>query len=519
MSPARSPQPFGASFPIRGRPGEISALIVDLLAELREAGWTMLDEKRGHSPLRVTRLNSGAQWLTLALISPTPHRLAHAAEYELSISGLVGDRDGLHDLVAALPFTQLELDQLAHDMPLTASVAQRAASWMPDLELTERPLAGFGGIFTIHHQTDFLLLLEKALELGIERDFVTVIDKEYRYRNSRRVDAHIRRRLKIPVYRYSEINEGLSDHIRRVNDARLASGATSWMKTIIVDDGGYVLPRLHDSFEPFLNLFSGAVEQTRSGIWRLQPYADKQRVPIFSVAESDLKSTVEAHGVAQAALTCLRGLMPHEKFDGRRAVVVGYGTIGAALADLLRRQRIDVYVSDAEDAQLVAAREFGFQVSDDLPELIRQVKPRYLFACAKPGAVGRTALEAIEKDCVLASLTSRDVAIDKEALAVIASAKSMGTVGTLYTRGDPPSNMLLLADGFPLNFHFSESMPNQQSDLVMASLLAGAITLACTTPAWPPGNEPDRANSVLNGGLLLHDFLSLEPDLEMAGPT
>jgi len=514
MSPGRNPQPFGTSIAIRGRPAEVTELVVELLDRLRGLGWEVEGDKRGRSPLRATRLTSGEQWLAVTVASPTPHRLSHAAEYELSVSGVVRDRADLHDLVAALPFTQLELDVLAHDMPLTASVAERAPSWMPGLKLQGRPLAGLGAIFTIHHQTDFVLLLEKALELGVEREMVTVIDKEYRYRHSRRVDAHIRRRLEVPVYRYSEIKKGLSDHIRRVDEARVASGASSWTKTIIVDDGGYVLPLLQESFEPFLNFFLGAVEQTRSGIWKLQPYAEDHRVPIFSVAESDLKATVEAHGVAQAALTCLRGLMPHEKFDGRRAVVVGYGTIGAALADLLRRQRIDVYVADSEDSRLVAAREFGFQVSENLADLIRQVKPRYLFSCAKPGAVGRTELEAIEKDCVLASLTSRDAAFDKEALAAIAKARKLGTVGTLYTDGASASNILLLANGFPLNFHFSESMPNQQSDLVMASLLAGAITLARTTPSWPPGNEPDRANSALNEGSLLHDFLRLEPRLD-----
>jgi hypothetical protein len=56
-------------------------------------------------------------------------------------------------------------------------------------------------------------------------------------------------------------------------------------------------------------------------------------------------------------------------------------------------------------------------------------------------------------------------------------------------------------------------MPNQQSDLVMASLLAGAITLANADPPWPPGNDAQRANDVLNEGTLLHDFLTHEPGI------
>ena len=511
MSRARNPQPFSATFEVRGRPSEVSQLVNELLGRLKTSGWRLERSQRGRSPLRMVRLSAGEQWLVVAVAGPRPHRLSWPHEYELSVSGVARDRSALHDLVAALPFTPLELEVLAHDMPLTASVSARAPDWIPSVEVGEQPLAGYGAVFTIHHQTDFVLLLEQALELGLDRHLVTVIDKEYRYRFSRRVDAHLRDRLVVPVYRYSEIDHGLSEHIRRVEAARARSGATTWTPTIVVDDGGYILPRLIESFEPFLSLFTGVVEQTKSGIWKLRPFAHDLRVPLFSVAESELKATVEAHGVAQAALTSLRQLLPHEKFDGRRAVVVGYGVIGQALAERLRRINIDVHIADTSASMLVTARERGFQVSDALPNLVEDVQPRYIFSCAEPGAVGAEVLRRIRNDCALVSLTSRDVAFDKEALAVMARAQPFGTVGTLYHKEDPPCTLLLIADGFPVNFHFAESMPNQQSDLVMASLLVGAITLAQANPSWPPGNDPARANSILNEGTLLHDFLALEP--------
>jgi hypothetical protein len=512
--PRRRPQPVAASIVVSGRPAEVTELANELMARLNLEGWNVEDESRGKSPRRAARLLAGEQWLAVAVGAPSPHCLTLGSSYEISASGVAFDCGRLHDLFAEIPFTKLELERLAHDMPLTASVGERAATWVPSLKLGERPLDGLGGIFTIHHQTDFVLLLEKALELGVRRDLITVIDKEYRYQHSRRVDAHIRQRLRIPVYRYSKLDDGLSDHFRRVVAAGDDPRTGTWTKTIIVDDGGYVLPRLHESYEPFLSFLLGAVEQTRSGIWKLEPFAGNAKVPIFSVAESELKATVEAHGVAQAAVACLRRALPHEKLDGRRAVVVGYGTIGAALADLLRRQRVDVSVVDSNPSPLVAAREFGFNVGDDLADLIPRVAPRYIFACGGPDPIGADALAAIKSDCVLTSLTSRDVAFDKAALDKIAPGRKVGTVGTVYSR-DPGCNLLLLADGFPINFHFSESMPNQQSDLVMASLLAGALTLAKAAIPWGPGNDPARANAALNEGALLHDFLTAEPSLTM----
>jgi S-adenosylhomocysteine hydrolase len=513
MTDERQPQPFAAVTVLRGRPKEVALLIDELAADLRAAGWSEVETYGGRPPLRVSRFAAGEQSLVLTAAQPAPSRLNRPSEYQLCATGLARDHAQLHDLVAALPFTLLELELYAHDMPLTASAREHAARWMPSVDLGERPLAGHGAIFTIHHQTDFVLLLEKALELGLDPALVTVIDKEYRYRHSRRVDAHIRRRLGIRVYRFGEIDQGLSDHIRRVEAARAATNAPSWAPTLVVDDGGYVLPRLHRSFEPYLSFFRGVVEQTTSGIWALRPFMDDVRVPIFSVAESQLKATVEAQGVAQAALTNLRRLMPHEKFDGRRAVVVGYGIVGQALSELLRRQNVDVHVSDSSSAMLVTARERGFQIGNSLPDLIERVQPRYLFACAAPGAVDVASLERIASDCALVSLTSRDEAFDKAALAQIARRKRYGTVGSAYVRDDPSCTILLVADGFPVNFHFAESMPNQQSDLVMASLLVGAMTLARAAPQWPAGNDPARANAALNDGELLDDFLSIQPGL------
>lgn len=512
MSPSVNPQPFGATHHVRGRPPEITELIAKLTAQLEAQGWEAEEVKLGRSPLRFSRWRSRDEMLDVAVAWAGPHRISRPSEYVVTISGVVRDRDHYAALFSGLPFTELELEALRHDMPLTASVVSRAKDWVSS-EIAAEPLTGHGGIFTIHHQTDFVLLLEEALRLGIEPALVTVIDKEYRYRLSHRVDAHIRNKLGIPVYRYSEIVQGLAEHIRRIEQHRHATESDAWVPTLVIDDGGYVLPRLHKDFEPFLNLFKGTVEQTKSGIWKLRPFDEDHRMPIFSVAESELKATVEAQGVAQAALTNLRRLLPAEKFDGRRAVVVGYGTIGAALAELLRRQNVDVQIADSSSSKLVAARERGFQVSDDLPGLLEDVNPRYIFSCAEPGAVGEEAFERIARDCVLVSLTSRDVAFDKNALARLFDSSRFGTVGTLYLRENPRCRILLLADGFPINFHFAESMPNQQSDLVMASLLAGAITLAEADPPWPPGNDALRANAVLNDGTLLRDFLSHEPGI------
>jgi adenosylhomocysteinase len=491
--------------------------MAELLSSLQDEAWAIIDSEQGPSPLAATRLGRRGEWLTIAVSYPSSHRPILPEQYEVCANGFVEDPDGLHAKFASLPLTDLEVDLLRRDMPLTVSAKERAHDWLPSLPKgIADPLSGYGAIFTIHHQTDFLVLLMQAIELGLDRSLITVIDKEYNYRFSRRVDAHVRRRLGIPVFTYSELKDGLRDHITRVSEAREQSGAKTWTPTIVVDDGGYVLPVLRKEFQPFLNIFRGVVEQTTSGIWALRPFIHEVELPIFSVAESELKSTVEAQGVAMAALTSLRRLLPNEKFDGRSAVVVGFGTIGHALAELLRRQNFSVWVTDSASSKLVTAKERGFNVVPTVPEAIEQANPSYIFSCAEPGAVGADAFACVREDCCLVSLTSRDRAFDKDALNEHYKHQPCGNLGTLFTNKNGQS-MLLLADGFPVNFHFAESMPNQQSDLVMASLMVGAMALAAPGTLWSPGNDAGKANAVLNEGTLLRDFLDARPGFGIFG--
>jgi len=505
-----APVPWGSSLSVRGRTSELHEILAYVADALGHDGWELVSPIQDPPPLGAVTLRRGDEQLSAVLSPGPPARLRRPAEYELNVTGRVRCPAAIHAVVAAVPFTDYELESIRHDMPLTASIEANAERWLPELAAAGPVrLDGHGAIFTIHHQTDFLLLLEKALDLGLDRSLVTVIDKEYRYAHARRVDAHVRRRLGVPVFTYSDLRKGLKDHIRRVREAQRQAGEAGLRPTLVVDDGGYVLPVLLRDFEPFLNLFKGVVEQTTSGIWRLRPYADL-KVPVFSVAESELKASVEAHGVAAAGVANLRRLFPNEHFGGRRAVVVGFGVIGEALAGILREHRCQVYVSDTDPARVAAAQERGYQASLTTVEAMR-TQPRFVFACGRPGCVAAQELDALACDSYLVSVTSRDVAFDKQALAALGAVRPYGDIGTLYVDDARGRRLLLVADGFPINFHFAESMPNQQSDLVMASMLAGALELANARPAWPTGNDAKRANAVLNSGALLQDYLQALP--------
>ena len=275
------------------------------------------------------------------------------------------------------PFTDTEMGELRGLMPLTSSSAEWLSTTDDKDEL--QPLRGLAAVFTIHHQRDFLVLLEELLKCGLSPADVLVVDKEYDYEYRQRVDGHLRYKMGVEVTGYSDLSVALGALFARVQDPSV------WKRVILIDDGGYLYPRVRELVPDELDVKQfvlGIVEQTSSGIMALRPFLpDNLRVPLFNVAESDLKSTVEARGVARAALRSLRRALQDVHWGGRRAVVAGFGRIGHALAEELRREDVVTAVFDTDYARLVAAREDGFQTFETLADAVKTWQPHLIVGC------------------------------------------------------------------------------------------------------------------------------------------
>ena len=394
-----------------------------------------------------------------------------------------------------LPFTESELRVLRDDMPLTSGLASLASSLLGNhAGPGERPFEGFGGIFTIHHQTDFVVLIETAIELGMSPDDITVIDKEYAYRYSDRVDEHLKSRLGLRVFKYTDLRIALADHLRRM----VPDVDGPWKQTVVLDDGGYIFRTIVENIEIFRNwlqFFVGLVEQTTSGISSIRrffPTLQQEKFPLFSVAESQLKAMVESHGIARAAVQSLRNIIPNVKFEGRRALVIGHGKIGTAMAEILRENRFITTVFDKSIAKRIYAREKGHRTGHDIREILSTFSPHFIFGCAGSWAssgepipsVTADELAELSNDAYLVSLTSRDYEFDISGLESSAvEIESHTAVGRSFriTESEREITVVLVAGGYPVNFHNAESMPNQHSDLIMASMLTGGIAV-CSSP-------------------------------------
>ncbi|MFF8786798.1 hypothetical protein [Streptomyces sp. NPDC015125] len=425
----------------------------------------------------------------------TPAEPAAAAEHTHRLvatfeRGTPTEAEDFFSAVRCLPFTATEIAAAVLELPLTSQLADR---W------PHKPLAGVGVLLTIHHMRDFLVLVDSLLALGVDPAHMTVIDKEYPYAHTHRVDAHLVQRHGIAVWRYRDLGEGIKDHIGRVS--------TAGKRSVVMDDGGYVLPAVLRDLPERAGHFIGLVEQTTSGIRKVEGL--ELPLPLFSVAESDMKGMIESYGIADAAVRNTLRLLPDEKFEGQAALVLGFGRIGHEVARVLDGRRMRVAVFDADITRLVAAHEEGFLTGRSLNVLVTAHRPRLVIGCAGSRSFGLDQARLLPPRSFLVSTTSRNFEFALDELREGSSALTdRGVLGTSYQLADGPE-ILVLGHGMPINFHYAESLSNRYVDLVLAGLAVGAVALAGGDTRLQPGHNLAATNEILAESNIVDDYYRL----------
>jgi adenosylhomocysteinase len=248
--------------------------------------------------------------------------------------------------------------------------------------------------------------------------------------------------------------------------------------TLVQEVGGYcaaaapVLSRLPG--------FRGVVEDTKNGQWRYEQ-ARPLPLPVFTIADSPLKALEDfqvGRSVAYSVERLLR-LRFYRLLSECRILVLGYGGIGTALAEHLRRTGADVAVYDPDDVRMSAAVVHGLRVGerDDLLSWAQVII----------GVSGHRALDAkdlprLRDGVVLASGSSKQVEFDVEGLRGAAS--SIVEVEEVCEIEAAGRTVYLLNDGKPVNF-MEQSILGSVLDLVYTELYLCTRELARTS--WEPG--------------------------------
>lgn len=134
---------------------------------------------------------------------------------------------------------------------------------------------------------------------------------------------------------------------------------------VILDEGGKLVKLLHEHFKELAHLCV-CVEQTERGaqvIDEMKAHGVELLCPVVNVARSEAKKTSEApmigESVVHSTMTALEKMNPGIDVRPKEAVVVGYGAVGKATADALRRRGFAVFVYDIDPAKMAQAKADG----------------------------------------------------------------------------------------------------------------------------------------------------------------
>jgi S-adenosylhomocysteine hydrolase len=130
----------------------------------------------------------------------------------------------------------------------------------------------------------------------------------------------------------------------------------------------------------------------------------------------------------------------------------------------------------------------GFE-TESLEEAARS--SQVLLGCTGTTSIGRDAILSLPHNAVLGSASSRRVEIAVDQLEALASrSRHVAGVGTRYDIAD--KTIVLLADGYPINFFDSDSVENEAIDVIHSLLLEGAAyvcSIAGLAPSMYQGSE------------------------------
>lgn len=353
----------------------------------------------------------------------------------------------------------------------------------------EKPFKRYYFIIVLHFLRDLIPLTKELIKFGAEPSKMYFLCKPYPYAYKDKIKFFLVGEG-CNVYIASSIKDLEKRVISVLNEIK-QKVESERRKFIIVEDGGYVVPCLHKKFSEIIGYCKGAVEQTTKGVTR-----DKRldiKIPVLSVAECEFKRRYEPRFVGDAVVRNIWDMLPDERFEGRIAILVGYGTIGPEIAKRLRDVlRMIVYVVEERAERRDEARAQGFQVFKDVRSCLERSEcmDRCMLIVGTTGrtSIGKDEIAKLPHNVILVSASSDRDEIDVDELELLAasnkeplySSRDRQKIGTVYelVRLDPPRKVTLLADGYPVNFYYSESVPNKSFDPILTILFLATLELA-----------------------------------------
>ena len=427
-------------------------------------------------------------------------------------------RDGVRHLKDTINWLNQHRDD-TDPLIETAPRAEIPANLRLAHEYAAADLAGttFSGktvLMVLHFLSDLVPFVEALHKAGAEYKDMVLIAKPYPYSHRDAVSHHLEC-LGVDVHRAGakEVSELATDVLNKLVSAR----DLEQRSIVVIEDGGYFAPLLHeDRFAAIARRCVGVVEQTTKGIREAEDRIPKERfkLPILSVAKSNFKDDYESPEVGRITVQNIGRFVPNVKLSGGHAIVFGFGSIGEHVAANLNRAfNMAVSVAVTDEAHLLKAihrKDIVMEAKKDFDQLrFRDLAVLVVGTTGRKHTISEAVITNVRDGCILASTSSDRVEIDMPALERLAGRNiepvEEGNVRYTIKVGEQTKTITVLADGYPINFYASESLPNDTIDPVMTLLLLSAAEL-CNNVV-EPGIQLELVNEVTKNHKLIERVL------------
>lgn len=405
----------------------------------------------------------------------------------------LGYRDGIRDLLrfinwlnqAATAPEQPALKPLPfQDLPLVARFAKAIS------RKEGRPFDGKIVLMVLHFLSDLVPFIENVIRLGAHAGDIYLVAKPYPYPARDKI-SHMLEMMGVQFSRATEehsVRETAADVLAILHKRK----DVSRRPIIVIEDGGYFAPLLHRAEHRKLrDRCRGIVEQTTKGIRNTQRMVGKNiRIPILSVAQSTFKERYESPEIGRATVQNISRFVSNVKLSGRRAVVFGFGSIGAFVAENLNRSfNMGVSVVDTDPEKLLLANhrkdivteaKRAFSLLAHKEDTILVVGTTGGGKSGKPSVTAKL-MSTFPDGTILVSTSSDRAEFDVKGLEKLAKGREEiieeGNRKYTINAAGKEKALFLLAEGYPINFYGSDSVPNETIDPIMALLLLCAVRI------------------------------------------
>ena len=257
-------------------------------------------------------------------------------------------------------------------------------------------------------------------------------------------------------------------------DAFVGTEIKRWNETnqeyMILEDGGYIGTVFHEHRKQDLKTCKGIVEQTANGLWK---YEELERsgmlsVPVYTVAKSMLKRTVEAPEVGLAIVKSLEQNLDklHNSLNHKTILILGFGSIGKEVAKTIKgRNPSKVLIYDSNSTIMMEAKYSGFETT--LKEAGLQ-KADIVIGCTGRKSIMPEEYNSVKDGVILVNASSKRVEFDiswlKENCTNTESNESVLSFEILS------KGIRILSKGEPVNFDSNVSVSPETIDVVISEM-------------------------------------------------